>query len=312
MSRRTKRVFIVFLAVLFILQVIPFLLPVSQGTSKPVAQPYENSAFFNTGEVTIHYRTWEPEGVSAGNVLLIHGLGGSTFTWRFTAEALRKAGYKVVAVDLPGFGFSTRLRGFDHSQKQRSEWLWALLAGTEPWILMGHSMGAGTATAMAMSHPQRTTALVLADGALYDNNPSLVAKLMSYPPLARTFQFVLEQFLITENRLASFLSSAYGRPLQEEERLGYAEPLMLPGTTGTLIDLVKTAKSEPIDAEILSKILVFALWGAEDTWVPPDTIEVILKDIPHMEATLIPGGGHCPMETHAEEFNEILLGFLRK
>ena len=73
MTPRTKRFLTVFLAVLLILQAIPFLMPVSQGTSKPVAQPYENSAFFDTGEVTIHCRTWEPSGVSLGNILLIHG-----------------------------------------------------------------------------------------------------------------------------------------------------------------------------------------------------------------------------------------------
>lgn len=52
----------------------------------------------------IHYEC-AGEGIP---IVLIHGFGGSTYSWRFNLEPLAKAGYRVCALDLPGFGYSER------------------------------------------------------------------------------------------------------------------------------------------------------------------------------------------------------------
>lgn len=319
MKKNVKRIGLGLVFVLLLLQVIPFLIPVSKGETIGV-DPFTNSHFFRTTDlVDLHYRVWPAKGEYQGNILLIHGLGGSTFTWRFTAETLAANGYFVTAVDLPGFGYSTRQRTLDHSQKQRSQWLWELLDELHQsgqgilsgsWHLMGHSMGGGTATAMAMARPEQTTSLILADGALFDNNPSFVSILLRYPPLARWLQVVLEHVLITGERIGSLLASAYGRSLNAEEQAGYAMPLQLPGTTGSLIDLTRTAKSEPIQKDVLADTPVLAIWGADDTWVPLSATEKIEQALPQLQVEAIAGARHCPMETHPLEFEEILLRFL--
>jgi pimeloyl-ACP methyl ester carboxylesterase len=66
-----------------------------------------------------------------GNILLIHGLGGSTFSFRNNAEALSSAGYNVIAVDLPAFGYSDRKRNIDHSQDNRARLLWLMIEEIE-------------------------------------------------------------------------------------------------------------------------------------------------------------------------------------
>lgn len=317
MKKFLKRVGLGLVLLLLLLQVIPFLIPVHQGKAIPVEQPFENSHFFRTSDgVDIHYRTWQAQGEQKGQILMVHGLGGSTFTWRSTAEALAKTGYFVVAVDLPGFGYSTRVTGLDHSQKQRSQWLWEMLdlwkedRNTLSWHLMGHSMGGGTVTSMAMARPRQTASLILADGALFDNNPSFVGVLLRYPPFARGLRIVLERVLLSEERIGNLLASAYGRSLNEEELSGYAVPLLLPGTMGSLIDLIKTAKSEPIQTDLIQNIPVLALWGQEDSWVPFSATERIAEVLPQIQVAAIPGAGHCPMETHADEFEKLLLEFL--
>jgi len=321
MKKLLKRVGIGLIFLLLLLQGIPFFIPVSNAEAQG-ENPFTNSRFFQTSDqVELHYRTWSAQGEEQGKVLLVHGLGESTFSWRFTAEALAQNGYFVTAVDLPGFGYSSRARGLDHSQKQRSLWVWELLEELNQtghgiygnsWHLVGHSMGGGTATAMAMARPEQTASLILADGALFDNNPSSVSTLLRYPPFARWLQVVLEHILITDERIGELLASAYGRSLNEEEQAGYAIPLQLPGTTGSLIDLTRTAKSELIKTKVLADIPVLAIWGEDDTWVPLSATEKIKEVLPQIRVESISGAGHCPMETHAEEFNRILLQYLSK
>lgn len=321
MKKNIKRIGSGLVFLLLVLQVIPFLIPVSKGETI-TSDPFANSHFFKTSDqVDLHYRVWPAQGELKGQILLIHGLGGSTFTWRFTAETLAVNGYFVVAVDLPGFGFSSRERELNHSQKQRSQWLWELLdeldrtgQGVQPnsWHLVGHSMGGGTATAMALARPEVTASLILADGALFDNNPSFVSILLRYSPAARWLQVVLEHILITEKRISSLLASAYGRPLQADEVVGYTLPLQIPGTAGSLIDLTKTAKSESIQKDVLAKTPVLAIWGADDAWVPFTATEKIKGVLPQARIESISSAGHCPMETHPREFEGILLRFLSK
>lgn len=62
---------------------------------------FENSYFMQIDGVQLHYRTWQPpESNHCGNILFIHGLSGSTFSWRYVVDSLIEKGYSVVAVDL--------------------------------------------------------------------------------------------------------------------------------------------------------------------------------------------------------------------
>ena len=97
---------------------------------------------------------------------------GSTFSWRENFDTLVKYRYKIIAVDLPGFGYSDRNRKVNQSQSNRSRLLWDLLAeldqgDTLKWNLVGHSMGGGTVEAMALMQPERTKTLTIVDGMVF-------------------------------------------------------------------------------------------------------------------------------------------------
>ena len=174
-KRGKGKVFLVILVVLLLAAfVLPYLVPLSAPADTAEGLPFVNSAFFEAGGTPIHYRLAVPEGPAPlGKLLLVHGLAGSTFSFEALTPLLVQAGVVVVSVDLPGFGYSSRDLDYDHSQRNRAHTLWQLLSqvdqgfapdlAAQPWHLAGHSMGGGTAYAMALQQPDRARSLVLMD-----------------------------------------------------------------------------------------------------------------------------------------------------
>lgn len=85
----------------------------------------ENGTFVDVGSASIYY-------VTAGDptkppVILIHGFGGSTFTWRDTLPALADAGFYAIALDLPPFGLSDKNPELDYSRSSMAIWVAGLM-----------------------------------------------------------------------------------------------------------------------------------------------------------------------------------------
>ena len=99
-------------------------------------------------------------------VVLFHGTAAWSELWRHTSDALAAAGFHVIALDLPPFGFSDRPGSYTRQDQAArvSDVLDALKARAA--IIVGHSFGAGAATELAMRYPDRARALVLVDAAL--------------------------------------------------------------------------------------------------------------------------------------------------
>lgn len=95
------------LGILVAICLIPYVFPLSHHapSEKP---PFENSGFMEIDGISHHYRVWRPRGDMTHKIVLIHGLFESTFTWERVIPLLTERGYAVLAVDLPGFGYSAR------------------------------------------------------------------------------------------------------------------------------------------------------------------------------------------------------------
>lgn len=312
---------IVLLSLFILLSIIPYFISIS-SVSVNADAAFRESTYLNVDGVTLHFRQWTPPAAAIqGKVLLVHGLGGSTFSWRNNTDYLAENGYLVIAVDLPGFGYSDRNPAVDHSQKERSSLLWALLdhidqeldqnTGDRGWILVGHSMGGGTVSAMTMDKPARTRGLVLVDGAVFDRDANTAGTLVLYPPLQQWIKIFFDRRITDEDRFADYLASAYGREPSESEVDGYLAPLKIDGTADSIIELVKTAKNEPIGNLKNSGVPIVAIWGEDDTWIPLAQAKAIIDMLPETELVIIKGAAHCPMETHDQVFNDQLLQFIR-
>lgn len=297
----------------------PYLLPISSTVALAEPFPFDNSELADVNGVSFHYRVYRPNSDTIlGKLLLVHGLAGSTFSYDVSAPLVSKEGYYVVSVDLPGFGYSDRNPAYDHSQAKRASDLWLLLraidqnlpdnVGAMPWHLAGHSMGGGTVAAMTMQVPSRVQSLILVDAALFDAPSG--AGFLTFPPLGRWMMTALEYFLITESRIKSLLTSAYGREPTRAEIEGYLRPLRLPGTARSLVNFARTAKSEDPAGLKWLEIPICAIWGECDTWVPQEELDRVVSIRPDIQVQLIEGAAHCPMETHPIVFSTTVLEWL--
>jgi pimeloyl-ACP methyl ester carboxylesterase len=286
------------------------------------ARPYENSHFAVIDSIRIHYRTWNEDIQNPkGKVLLIHGFCGSTFCWRNNYNALVAARYKVVAIDLPGFGYSGRDAQLNQSQSNRGRMIWELLDqidgnDTTRWNVVGHSMGGGTAEAVALMQPGRTKTLTIVDGMIFITNDNInvtVVGLVNHPVYKKLLLSYTENSYLSFNSFRRELKGTYGFLPDTLTTMGYWEPLQIEGTAGTVVNLLANAHEiQDLDAKGLSQFPVLVIWGRKDKTIRLKNGKKLKRHVPSIELKVIPDAYHMAMETHPEIFNQMLVDFLNK
>ena len=101
-------------------------------------------------------------------VMLVHGTAAWRGFWKDVAAHLAGKGWRVIAVDLPPFGWSEHDPQARYGRIDQAERLAAVLAAAarRPAVVVGHSFGGGPATELALRRPERLRSLVLVDAAL--------------------------------------------------------------------------------------------------------------------------------------------------
>lgn len=159
---------IVFVAVLLLLAVlvVPLLIPVPplQGTVPPAVLADADSQFVDIDGLQVHYKL---EGQGEPALVLLHGFGASTFSWREVMPSLSRLG-TTVAFDRPAFGLTERLLEGEwqgqnpYSLEAQADQTVALMdhLGLSQAVLVGNSAGGTVAVVTALRHPERVQALV--------------------------------------------------------------------------------------------------------------------------------------------------------
>jgi len=283
-------------------------------------KPFENSHFVRVDSITIHYRIWNEQALHPkGKVILIHGFCGSTFSWRNNFDTLVKAGYKVVAVDLPGFGYSMRSPRLNQSQSYRAYLIWGLLktidgADSSRWNIVGHSMGGGTAEAMALMKPEKTQSLTIVDGMIFITNDNIllpVEGLTNHPIYRRILLNYTEKSYLSFNKFRRELKSTYGFLPDTATVNGYLIPLLIDGTAETVVNILSNAREiQTFHASGLKRLPVLVIWGKKDHTIRLKNGKRLKRTVPSIELKVIPTAYHMPMETHVSVFNQLLVEFL--
>lgn len=284
--------------------------------------PFRNSHMLEVDSVMIHYRLWTSISRPAkGNVLFIHGFTGSTYSFRKNYDSLVNAGYDILSVDLPAFGYSDRGTWINHSQSQRAILIWKLIdfinkSDTTQWNIVGHSMGGAVAEAVALMKPGRTKSLTLIDAMFFKTNTGGMSIAFSPSKNKQLKKFYVDyvgQYLLTYDRMAKLLENGYKMKPDSSDVTGYMMPLRMPGTAEAIVSTFSNCREVvPLDSDSLKNMPVLVVWGSKDSWLPPGSVKIIKTYIPQAEIHTIKGAGHMPMETNPVEFNGILLEFLNR
>ena len=159
-------------------------------------------------------------------LILLHGFGASLETWEPWARAL-SADYRVIRIDLPGFGLTGPDPSGDYSDARAIKVLVGLMdqLGIDRASLVGNSLGGRIAWNFAAQHPERLTRLVLVSpdgfaspGFEYDRAPKT-------PLVMKVLPYVAPRGLLKAN-----LAAGYGRPetLSEATLTRYRDMLVAP------------------------------------------------------------------------------------
>lgn len=279
--------------------------------------PYPNSAFADVNGVRLHYRHWKVHpGDALGSIIMIHGFGGSTFSWQIVADSLNMLGYEVVAVDMPPFGYSDKSHRLNRSVTAQADHLQELIRQEFPgrkWYMAGHSMGGAIVQAYALCYPDDLHSVTFVAPALFSQiriteNPARL--LLRLSPMHFILGELAEEWFIRERRIENLLKSAYGMEPTAQQVQAYLEPLAYPGTARAILSSA-TYNQElyELDASDL-EVPAIAIWGDADSWVPHTSRKRALKKMPGVDLVLMENVGHNPMETHPKDFINIWLAFL--
>lgn len=119
----------------------------------------------------VHYVELNPTG--APTLVFVHGLGSYLKFWRYNLDHFAGLGYRVVALDMLGYGKSDKPASFPYTMEAMGEVVAAVMAqlGVERAVLVGHSMGGQTALSLAIRRPDVVAGLVLAAPAGFEDFP---------------------------------------------------------------------------------------------------------------------------------------------
>ena len=273
-------------------------------------------------------------------LILLHGLMGYSFSWRFALPGL--APYATVyAPDMLGAGFSERPAGLDCSMRATAERLLEFIAalGISSFDLVGTSHGGAVAALAAaqctsgasvwvphvspflrdVGFPGGASRLRLRRLVLvapvnpYSAHGQWLAPFFGSPAGSLLFRltFARMKFLYPW-----ILRRLYGDPrkITPGTLEGYAAPLAVPGRVLHGIDIVRTWTQDLAEVEAalpqLKDVPTLLIWGSDDVAVYASSAAALAKHLPHSKVIVFPGVGHLPYEECPEEFNRALIEFL--
>ena len=255
-------------------------------------------------------------------LVLLHGLLGYSFSWRYTMPAL--ASYATVyAPDLLGAGFSDRPRGIDHSMHATALRVLRFIdkLGLESFDLLGTSRGGAVAMAAAaecvsagVSRRGLRRLVLVCPVNPYSSHGRKLAPFVGTNLGAALFRFGAEHmpflFRYWHGRLYADRSEIPPGSLE-----GYKAPLATPGLLDHALGIVRTWTVDLRELEALlpklAPIPTLLMWGSRDPAVYASSMEPLARHFSNVQTVVFPGIGHLPYEECPEEFNRALIEFLK-
>jgi pimeloyl-ACP methyl ester carboxylesterase len=251
-------------------------------------------------------------------VILLHGLMGYSFSWRFAMPALAplRACY---APDMLGAGFSDRPK-IDHSMRATALRVvkFAEDLGLDSFDLLGTSRGGAVALCAAAECLQRGYPRIRSLILVAPVNPFSAHGRRLAPFCGTRLGSTLARAIL--ERMPFLYPYIHGRLYGDRSSIppgtleGYTAPLAIPGLFEHALSIVGTWSADLHELELLlpklSSIPTLLMWGSKDPAVYFSSMERLQAFFPDAGEVVFRGVGHLPYEECPEEFNRALITFL--
>jgi pimeloyl-ACP methyl ester carboxylesterase len=294
--------------------VVPFLIPFESSGTKTYREAAGADAEFvdaNGLDVHVELQSYTGDcGCDAPLILLMHGFGASTYSWRDVIEPLGGYG-EVVAYDRPAFGFTER----------PTEW-----TGTNPYgfagnfeildalinefgqgrdvVLVGHSAGGQLAAEYARLNPSRVTALVLVDPAILTTGGASdgLDWLWGIPQIDRLGPILVGGIASSGMDL---LRESYADQsmITDDVLAGYRAPLTITGWEEAFWNFSTAPRTNQLVDNLDDVSMpVLLITGDADTVVPTADTVALNSLFPDSELLIIDNSAHLPQEEKPADF----------
>ena len=267
------------------------------------------------------YREAGPRDAPA--ILLLHGFPTSSHQYRGLIQHLSDK-YRVIAPDLPGFGFSDApdASSFPYTFDHLAELIETFtdVVGLNRYALYVFDYGAPVGFRLAAARPERITALISQNGNAYEEGLS-----EAWNPIRAYWQDATQE---NRNRLRTFLQADM---TQFQYNHGEVDPTLIapesytldqhfldrPGSADIQLDLMADYKANVALYPLFQEYLrthqppFLAVWGKHDPFFLPQGAEAFQRDLPHAEIHLV-DAGHFALETHLDEVAGLVRAFLAR
>lgn len=271
----------------------------------------EHSWFMRVGGVRIHYQDAGNEDAPA--IILIHGFISSTMIWSDVFLPLAAAGFRVIALDLPGYGYSDKPADGRYTIDSQAYAVVSLMDRLEidQATIIGASYGGAVAATIALDYPERVSRLVLVGAVINDNPMQKLLPRVAQLPLVG--DIVTPLFLGSRWVLRKRMEDTYrrsGKALDEHKLAARHHLLAAADAHRAMLRTIRRWNAGRIarEAHLIHRPTLI-LWGEDDRHIPLTDGVLLRETIPGARLIVFRDCGHLPPVEHPEKFVDVVTQF---
>jgi pimeloyl-ACP methyl ester carboxylesterase len=242
--------------------------------------------------VSLAYRRW---GRTGSPIVLVGGFVEPSWVWHRVGPLLARR-HRVVAVDLPPFGYSQRRGPYTLERWVELVRDFGRALGLRRPVLVGHSLGAAVAVESALRDPRGVAGIVLLDGDALPigGPPRFVAKLLLDPYYTSVFRVATGSDWIVGRGLRGAYDSSRPKPTRAEIAV-WKRPFRVRGTAAAFRELLRDGGHGVSLAAVRNvRVPAAVVWGAGDTVDDVASGRATAAAL-HTRLVLLPRAGHLSM-----------------
>ncbi|MGI8494116.1 MAG: alpha/beta fold hydrolase [Pyrinomonadaceae bacterium] len=273
-----------------------------------------HSHFAEVDGLRVHYQEFGDP--TDPTLILIHGYTASTYVWETTAPMFASRGFHVLAVDLIGFGFSSKPVWFEYSIAAQARVIERFMnrLGIGRATLVGSSYGGAVAATIALDYPEFVEKLVLVNAVINDeakNTP--VLKFARIPVLGELLSpFLLDSKRFLKKRMHATLAPENHHLITRERINSIQRPLKAADAHHSVLQTGRSWDADRIetDAHLINHPTLI-VWGDRDTMIPIRSAEKLYDSILNSRLVVLENCGHVPQEEKSDEFVNVVTDFCK-